>query len=75
MTNSLTQLFEPNPNRQPSFLSNKWTQISSALFGFGFVCFYNFFTKRPVLSGMYMTVSSGLCNPVPDTRFQASRSI
>lgn len=52
MTNSLTQLFEPNPNRQPSFLSNKWTQISSALFGFGFVCFYNYFTKRPVLSGM-----------------------
>lgn len=53
MANSLAQLFEPNPNRQPSFLSNKWTQISTALFGFGFVCFYNFFTKRPVLSGKF----------------------
>lgn len=56
MTNSLSQLFDPNPNRQPSFLSNKWTQISSALFGFGFVCFYNYFTRRPVLSGEFRVI-------------------
>lgn len=52
--NMVSEIFDPNPNRQPSFLSNKWTQISSALFGFGFVCFYNFFTKRPALSGEFL---------------------
>lgn len=45
------KLLQNNGDRKASFLSNIWAPLSCSIFGFGAMCFVNFGTRRPILSG------------------------
>ncbi|XP_044743236.1 NADH dehydrogenase [ubiquinone] 1 subunit C2 [Chrysoperla carnea] len=49
---SPVELLTPDPNRIPSFLSDKIVPIICGALGFGCVCYVNWGSRRPVFSGV-----------------------
>lgn len=51
MSKSPLELLAPDPDRIPRVIDKIWGPALGAVLGFGAVCFINFGTRRPILSG------------------------